>query len=245
VLILCGAESDPNASHAEYVDPLSGFASSLGSSDGGEVRGYHNVALLLPNGSVLVGGGRDVDRDTTLEKSNFRYYYPYYVFADRPRITSAPAGLSVAQQFAVDSSGLAPTDVVLIGLGSMTHCFDANQRLVQLKLLQVSQLAAGRYRSTVLGPPSAQVAPPGYYMLFVLDGRRIPSEATIVQVRTAAAASTPRVQSSTARAGRAPQTQAGKAALDAAIASAVRRATQSSTVTPGFICPIVGPARAD
>jgi hypothetical protein len=243
VLILSGAESDPNTRHAEYIDPLSGFASALGTSDGGEVRGYHNVALLLPNGSVLVGGGRDVDRDTTLEKSNFRYYYPYYVFADRPRITSAPGGVTIGQQFTLDSAGQAPTDVVLICLGSMTHCFDANQRAIQLQLLQVAQLTTGHYRSTLLGPSSAQVAPPGYYMLFVLDGRRIPSEATIVQVQTPAAAGTPAVRSLGAPAGRRPQVQAGPVAIEAAIASAVRRATRSTTGTTGFTCPIIGPVK--
>ena len=41
----------------------------------------------------------------------------------------------------------------------------------------------GEYVATIGAPTSAQVAPPGYYMLFILDGQRIPSMATMVHVR--------------------------------------------------------------
>ena len=68
--------------------------------------------------------------------------------------------------------------VVLIGLGSMTHAFDANQRHVQLALAG-SPTATG---ATVLGPPDRQTAPPGHYMLFVLNQTHIPSIARIVRL---------------------------------------------------------------
>jgi hypothetical protein len=233
LLILSGASSDPGARHAEYVDPLSGFASSIGSASVGEVRGYHNVALLLPNGSVLVGGGRDVDRDTSLEKPTFRYYYPYYIFADRPRITSAPTSIVHNTHFTLQTTGRAPADMVLIGLGSMTHSFDMNQRLVQLPLLQVTQTATNQFQCSVAAPPNAHVAPAGYYMLFALDGRRIPSEAAIVQLTSPGGAAPTSV--SAARATVTP----------AAITSAIRRATQPQGISGTYVCPLITPLKPE
>jgi hypothetical protein len=71
---------------------------------------------------------------------------------------------------------------VLVGLGSMTHSFDANQRVVQLPVGQVQDLGGGSYRVIAGGPKDSHMAPPGQYMLFVLDANRVPSEAKIVRV---------------------------------------------------------------
>ncbi len=70
------------------------------------------------------------------------------------------------------------TEAVLIGLGSMTHAFDANQRHVQLALLGTPTSTG----ATVVGPPNRQTAPPGHYMLFVLNQNSTPSIARIVRL---------------------------------------------------------------
>jgi len=182
VLIVNGHSADADVRRAEYVDPTAGFAYSLGTSDSGEVRGYHSVALLLPDGRVLVGGGRDITTASSSEKPTFRYYYPHYMFTARPRITSAPATLGYGGIGIVSVSGAAPAEAVLVSLGTMTHEFDSGQRSIQLALRSVTPVA-GNYIATIGGPTSAQIVPPGYYMLFILDGRRIPSAAKIIQVR--------------------------------------------------------------
>jgi galactose oxidase len=161
---------------AEYLDPANNFAITEGMNAMGEVRGYHTVTLLLPDGRVLVGGGRTAGSNSPSdEKDNFRYYYPGYVFRTRPAITSAPGELRYGMSYPVAYTGNV-TEAVLIGLGSMTHSFDSNQRYVQIAL------AAAPGTGTITAPPDAQTAPPGYYMLFLLDANRTPSIARIVKV---------------------------------------------------------------
>jgi hypothetical protein len=183
VLIIGGHSSDPNVTHAEYIDPMNGFAFSLGSSDGGEIRGYHAVSLLLPDGRVMVEGGRDVTTSSSSEKPSFRFYYPYYMFVSgRPVITSAPQSFGFGSSFQVSVSTQKPAGAVLISLGAMTHSFDENQRAVQVAVSQVATSTSGGWTATLTSPSSAQIAPSGYYMLFVLDSRRVPSTATIVHL---------------------------------------------------------------
>lgn len=183
VLIIAGHGDDPSVRHAEYVDPRLGFSVGLGAADGGEVRGYHNVSLLLPDGRVLVAGGRDVSTQESVEKPSLRYYYPHYMFAPRPRILTAPTQLAFGTPFSILSVGpRPPAEIVLVGLGAMTHSFDQNQRSVQLTLGASVHVAANTYLSIAVSPYGPQVAPPGYYMVFVLDGQRIPSIARIVHV---------------------------------------------------------------
>jgi hypothetical protein len=184
ILLINGHDmgGDTRVQQAEYVDPSNHFAISLGSANEGLVRGYHSVALLLPDGRVLVGGGRDQDTDNSLEKPSYQYYYPDYMTKPRPAITSAPSSLAYNAVFGITTSGAKPSTVALVGLGSQTHSFDENQRYVQLPVGSVSTNASGASLAIVGSPANSHVAPPGYYMLFVLDAKRVPSVATIVHI---------------------------------------------------------------
>ena len=67
----------------------------------------------------------------------------------------------------------------------MTHSYDANQRNVQLELLPGAPRLAVQAPGTTTRfrtPSNPRIAPPGHYMLFVLDANRIPSEAKIVHI---------------------------------------------------------------
>src|SRR4029077_13338536 len=61
---------------------------------------------------------------------------------------------------------------------STTHAFDMEQRVVGLPFAKNSGTL------TVTSPPSPNIAPPGYYMLFLLNNAGVPSIATFVQVTT-------------------------------------------------------------
>lgn len=180
VLIVGGEESGPDITHAEYVDPARNMAFSLGSADGGEVRGYHNVALLLPDGSVLVGGGRDLVSSTSVEKTNMRYYYPWYMFGPRPAITAAPGTIAGGMPFVVLQRRRAHRGRP-DGPGVHDTLHRHEPAVVQLALTALPSLGT-THLSMLTAPASAQVAPPGYYMLFVLDAHGVPSAAKIVQL---------------------------------------------------------------
>jgi len=188
VMVVSGYDAtnvNPVIRNAHYLDlrpPISPATFTTGTAASGEVRGYHNIALLLPDGRVLIGGGRSRGSDSgdpEDEKPNFRYLLPPYLASgqSRPVITAAPQTIGYGTSFAVEFSGGPISEVVLMGLGSMTHAFDMNQRYVQLATPGQS---AGAVQVT--GPANVQTAPPGYYMLFVLNGNRVPSVARFVRV---------------------------------------------------------------
>jgi hypothetical protein len=136
---------------------------------------------LAPDGRVFVAGGRSRSEiappDAEDEKPTFRYLYPPYMIQTRPAITAAPATIGYGASFSVAVSGGPISEAVLIGLGSMTHAFDSNQRHVQLAVVAPTSTSA-----TVIGPPDRQTAPPGHYVLFILDQANVPSIARIVHL---------------------------------------------------------------
>jgi len=183
VMIVSGYDAtyaNPAIRNAHYLDPRPPGSFTTGISASGETRGYHNVALLLPDGRVLIAGGRSRgETGPEDEKPTFRYLLPPYLASgqSRPIITAAPQTISYASTFDVGFSGGPVSEVVLMGLGSMTHAFDMNQRYVQL-----ATIGQGAGAVQVSGPPDVQTAAPGYYMLFVLNESRIPSMARFVRL---------------------------------------------------------------
>ena len=186
VLIVSGYDatySNPMIRNAHYLDvrpPYTADTLSTGVAASGETRGYHNVALLLPDGRVLIAGGRSRgETGPEDEKPNFRYLLPPYLASgqSRPVITAAPQTIGYGSSFSVEFSGGPVSEVVLMGLGSMTHAIDMNQRYVQLATTSQSASTV-----QVTGPANVQTAPPGHYMLFVLNESRIPSVARFLRV---------------------------------------------------------------
>jgi hypothetical protein len=91
--------------------------------------------------------------------------------------------LHYGQTFALAYSGQTPpADMVLIGLGSMTHAFDMNQRFIQLDIAGATAKGSNAYAVVGVAPPNTQAAPPGYYMIFMLDSNRLPSKGAIVSL---------------------------------------------------------------
>jgi hypothetical protein len=140
-------------------------------------RLYHSEALLLPDGRVLVsGGGRFNDDTEPTDQFSAEFFAPPYLFkGSRPIITAAPSQWSYGQGFAVqtpDAAGIAK--VSLIRFGSTTHANNMSQRYIPLSFVP------GNGSLTVTAPVDANLAPPGYYMLFLVDTNGIPSVAAVV-----------------------------------------------------------------
>ena len=173
------------ATAAERWDPVTGQWKVLASAS--RIRQYHSTAVLLPDGRVMTGGGGVCSICMTvgyLEK-NVEYFTPPYLYkkdgsgqrAARPVISTAPAGVGINTNFTISSAQAASIrKVALVGLGDVTHSVDQGQRYIPLKF------SASGTTLTVTGPPNSGVAPPGYYMLFIVDAAGVPSVARIVRV---------------------------------------------------------------
>ncbi|MBC8133870.1 MAG: hypothetical protein H7X95_12875, partial [Deltaproteobacteria bacterium] len=78
---------------AQIIDPFARTVSTQPVWPEPTGRGYHNVALLLKDGRVLIGGGKDGNHGTGCEKNELRIYSPPYLSAGtRPAITNVSSG---------------------------------------------------------------------------------------------------------------------------------------------------------
>jgi Galactose oxidase-like, Early set domain len=173
-------------------DPQTATFKDLSSwTDDPEMRGYHNVALLLKDGRVLVGGGRVYSGGFEgryrigCERPELRIFSPPYLFkGPRPRLKAVAEPMQIKTggapfRVTFDGPELRKTSgVVLIALGAFTHGFDQNQRYISLRF----EKAEGD--TIVVTPPeSAQIAPEGYYNLFLISEAGVPSAGLSVRVQ--------------------------------------------------------------
>jgi hypothetical protein len=140
-------------------------------------RLYHSIALLLPDARVLTaGGGRDFG--TAPNETNAEIFSPPYLFKGaRPVITTAPTTVSYGAPFHVDTPDVASiASVSLIRLGSVTHAYNEDQRFLNLTFVRTTT------GLTISAPATANLAPPGYYMLFLVNSTGVPSVAAILGI---------------------------------------------------------------
>ncbi|CAB3808877.1 hypothetical protein LMG28614_06900 [Paraburkholderia ultramafica] len=145
-------------------------------------RTYHSIALLLPDGRVLSGGGGLCGSCST-NHTNIEILTPPYLLnadgsaASRPTITSAPTTAQLGTSIAVTgSSGI--TAFALMRLSSSTHAVNNEQRRVPVSFTVGT---AGEYLISLPSDPG--VAVPGYYMLFGLNAKGVPSVSRTVQIQ--------------------------------------------------------------
>jgi Domain of unknown function (DUF1929)/Bacterial Ig domain len=140
-------------------------------------RLYHSEGLLLPDGRVLVsGGGRFNNVTETTDQETAEFFSPPYLFKGaRPSIAGAPTTLVYGQSFTVQTPDAARIATVsLIRFGSVTHASNMSQRYLPLTF------TVGAGALTITAPANSNLAPPGNYMLFIVDSNGIPSVASVV-----------------------------------------------------------------
>ena len=172
---------------AETWNPATG-AWTVGAS-AAVFRGYHSTAVLLPNGAVFTAGGGVPGPVTNF---NAEIYYPPYFFTaqnggsiltKRPTIVSLSTNqASYNQQIQVQLGvGDVASTVSFIALPSTTHSFDPNMRRMTLTF---QRNANGTISVTT--PSSANLAPPGYYYLSVVNTAGVPSLSVIIAMNAVA-----------------------------------------------------------
>jgi DNA-binding beta-propeller fold protein YncE/fibronectin type 3 domain-containing protein len=164
-------EDGPKA--ALLYDPVGNSWATLATES--DYRGYHSIAMLLPDGRVLSSGGDN--------HANGQVFSPPYLFnGARPTISSAPTAASYGDTFFLGTpEGASITKVTLTRLGSLTHAQNWNQRYL---VLSFSQAAGGL---NVTAPSSVNHCPAGHYLLWILNGSGVPSEGKFLRISDFAA----------------------------------------------------------
>lgn len=156
----------------EIYDPSSGAWSNMLPQQAS--RMYHSTSLLLPDGRLWSAG-----QDSGVLKTKVEVYSPPYLFrGPRPTIQSSPHQISYNSSFSVttpDATNI--SKIALVRPGSVTHQIDTDQRYVTLGFsASDGQLAAQ-------APVSGEVAPPGWYMLFILNSQGVPAVANWIHLQ--------------------------------------------------------------
>ncbi len=167
--------------------------------------GFHSTAILLPDGRVLIGAGDPTG--TGLVRYDYQIYVPWYIACGAPRplisgvagtpwTSSTPAvSLAYGQTFKITYPvvpGVAVDKVVLMRPSSVTHGNNSEQRYIDLEVdgsidpapgeIWVKMPANPPGQGTTTTNPNEVTGPPGHYMLFLVSGGRIPSEAAWVEL---------------------------------------------------------------
>jgi plastocyanin len=133
-------------------------------------RTYHSSFLLLRDGSVL-GGGAPPDADPPAVYTPHERFFPDYFDSIRPTITNAPAAIDYSANFEIATpTPVDVSEVILLRPGAVTHGFNMSQRGIECVIAGI-----GPGTLDVEPPPNANLAPPGWYLLYLLDGNRVPS----------------------------------------------------------------------
>lgn len=139
------------------------------------LRNYHSTALLMPDGRVWTAGGNSAQQPgsppTSVQKQ-IEIFDPPYPTGPRPTITAAPAVVAYRDDFEVRvPQARSIGSVTLMRCGSSTHAYNPDQRAIYVTFRTTEADLL-----TITAPPNGNVAPPGPYMLFVVDNAGRPCQ---------------------------------------------------------------------
>lgn len=138
-------------------------------------RVYHAVALLLPDGRVITTGGNP---DRGIVEPRMEIYSPAYMNQPRPTIQSAPQTARYGQRITIRTAN--PGNIKWVNLirpMATTHTCDTEQRIVDAPITSRSGTTL-----TVTIPSNRNIAPVGWYMLFLTNNNDVPSTAKWIQL---------------------------------------------------------------
>ncbi|KAG9284523.1 hypothetical protein G9A89_014127 [Geosiphon pyriformis] len=148
-------------------------------------RMYHSIGFTVPSGQVLVSGSNP-NRKPLIDgpyptEYRVELFSPTYMFTGNPRplIVNAPGSVSYGQNFVINIITYRKKPKIkanILNSGFVSHSTHMSQRLVWLTAKLVS---VGKVKLTA--PPAGGVAPPGPYLLFIVEDG-VPSKAVWIKV---------------------------------------------------------------
>jgi hypothetical protein len=138
-------------------------------------RMYHSVALLLHDGRVWTAG---TTANQFTKEPRVEIFNPWYTSETRPTISSAPTGGAYGNTITIPTPNAASiTKVSLVRVSSTTHHYNTDQRLIWLQIVSKTSSSV-----TVTAPINNTLAPPGYYLVHVLNSAGVPSVGTFIKI---------------------------------------------------------------
>lgn len=141
-------------------------------------RLYHSEAILMQDGRVLISGSDPQDGKNP-EEYRVEVFEPPYSLSGlpKPTFTISNKDWTYGQQvtIAITAGTIANLHASLMGAVSSTHGNSMGQRTI------FPAFACAGTTCTVTAPPNNRICPPGWFQLFVLDGRT-PSMSTWVRI---------------------------------------------------------------
>lgn len=184
-----GKAVDPQASREVFEAEIYNPAADtwLVTAPATVARLYHSVALLLPDGRVVAASGNP-DKGSQvnwlppdpLEEMRLEIFSPPYLFQNKPRPVISHVQQEITYGAAVAIQATHPDQVKWVNLirpGLTTHSFNGTQRVVDVPFIA----SLPGTLNTVI-PSNRNVAPPGWYMLFLTSIDGVPSIASWVHL---------------------------------------------------------------
>ncbi|KAH7363733.1 hypothetical protein BKA66DRAFT_592858 [Pyrenochaeta sp. MPI-SDFR-AT-0127] len=163
-------------------------------------RNYHSIALLLPDGTVFTGGGgmcgnlapgdSEAHCNRAVDHQDGQIFTPPYLLNDdmspatRPIIfaintNTSPEGRTAKVGGTITVAMNQPADHTfsLVRIGSATHSVNSDQRRLSMANVRRDQALF-----TIQLPTDSGVLIPGFYYLFAMDARGVPSVSRTVQI---------------------------------------------------------------
>jgi hypothetical protein len=164
---------------AEIYDPVTNRWSRAAHAS--VPRLYHATAVLLADGRVLTAGTDCTWNPAPYHRNELRIeiYSPPYCFAPRPDIGHPPGTVFYGTELDVPAANAkAVQSAAIIRCGSVTHSFNSDQRYVGLIVISRTDTSV-----RLAFPSDSTVAPPGMYLLFLLNASNVPSVGRYVRLR--------------------------------------------------------------
>ena len=173
-----GIASDPNHNALLY-DPSKPINSRISIMANSTIdRFYHSEAILLQDGRVLVSGS-DPETDGLKQELRIEAFVPPYLKTGKaqPTFTITDTDWTYGQTVTVSITlpGGGEPRFSLLGADSSTHGNSMGQRTI------FPAFECTGNTCTITAPPNANVSPPGWHQLFLLDGP-VPSRSTYVRI---------------------------------------------------------------